>query len=228
MPNLLQGLLDGMLELVYPTRCAGCDLPGSVLCDACRDSLPLIDAWSACPRCGAPFGWLVCTECWDRELAFARGIALGSLEQPLSRIVTLYKDAGERRLATELAELLFGATKPWRGWPDLVTCVPATERARRRRGFDHALDISLGLAELLDVPHAQALSRERALDQRALGRNDRFANAAGTFRASSALAGNVLLVDDVLTTGATLDDAARALLAAGAAEVRVATIARAW
>ena len=226
--GLLATLAEGFLEMVYPTRCAGCDLPGSTLCDTCRDGLPLIDPETACPVCGAPFGRLVCTECWDRELAFSAGASVGALAHPLSRVVTLYKDGGERRLASELARLLVAAIEPWGEWAEVVTYVPATIRAQRRRGFDHAEEISAALAAEIGVAHVALLVRRRALDQRALGRAQRFANAQDTFEVVEAAIGNVLLVDDVLTTGATLDAAARALLVAGAAEVRVATVARAW
>ncbi len=226
--GLLAGLAEGLLEMAYPTRCAGCDLPGSVLCDRCRGALPFIDRATACPRCGAPFGRLVCTECWNHDFEFSAGVSVGSLEHPLSRLVTLYKDAGERRLAHELAGLLVAAVEPWRGWADVVTHVPATPRAQRRRGFDHAAEVTAEVADALGVPHVTALSRRLASDQRALGRVQRFTNACGTFEAISRVRGRVLLVDDVLTTGATVDDAARSLIRAGATDVRVATIARAW
>lgn len=142
--------------------------------------------------------------------------------------MTIYKDGGERRLASVLAELLASAVHAWSGWIGVVTHVPATERAQRRRGFDHAAEMSVALAAILGTPHVAALSRRRALDQRALGRDERFRNALGSFDVITPLCGNVLLVDDVLTTGATLDAAARALMEHGATEVRVATVSRAW
>jgi ComF family protein len=226
---LATGLLTGFWELLYPTRCAGCDLPGTLLCDACDAALPRIVPTGACPRCGAPYGWLVCTECWDRELEFDAGACAGSLEHPLARIVTLFKDGGERRLSSLLAGLLLERVEQWRGWPDAVAYVPATAKARRRRGFDHAAEIAGELARLMGVPLMTALERGRARDQRELGRRERFANARGTFVANAGqMPPHVLLVDDVLTTGATLDAAAAALKAAGAEEVRVATVARAW
>jgi predicted amidophosphoribosyltransferase len=222
-------LFAGLWELLYPTRCAGCDLPGTLLCEACQAALPRIAPAGACPRCGAPYGWLVCTECWDRDLAFEAGVSAGSLEHPLARVVTLFKDGGERRLASLMAGLLMDAVGPWQGWPDAISYIPATAKARRRRGFDHAAEIAGELAALLDVPLTSALGRERARDQRELGRAERFANARGTFVANGVqLPPHVLLVDDVLTTGATLDAAAAALKGAGAVEVRVATVARAW
>lgn len=226
--GVLGSLGEGLLELVYPTRCAGCDLPGSVLCDRCRDALPIIDVPTACPVCGAPFGKLVCTECWDRELAFTRGVSVGSLAAPLSRVVTLYKDGGERRLVAEIARLLVSVVEPWLEWIDVVTYVPATEKARRRRGFDHAAEISERVADAVCATHCATLARSRALDQRSLGRTGRFENASGTFSLVTPVRGGVLLIDDVFTTGATLDAAARTLIEGGASEVRAATVARAW
>ena len=78
------------------------------------------------------------------------------------------------------------------------------------------------------MPLAEALQRTAARDQRALGRQERATNAAGTFVAIGRAPQRVLLTDDVFTTGATLDAAAAALLSAGTDAVRVAAVARAW
>lgn len=222
-------LLEDLAELLFPTRCSGCELPGDVLCDTCRDALPRIDRAGACPRCGAPFGYLTCTECWNREWSFSAGLALGEFERPLSRAVVLHKDAGERRLAAVLGALLAETiAAEWSGWPDAVAYVPATRSALRRRGFDHGRAIAFAVAEGLDVPVLGVLARSEARDQRALGRIARAANAAGTFSAVGEVRGRVVLTDDVFTTGATFDVAASALLDAGADEVRVAAVARTW
>jgi predicted amidophosphoribosyltransferase len=222
-------LIEGLAELFFPTRCAGCELPGAVLCDHCRETLPRVDPAGACLRCGAPFGHLVCTECWSREWSFEAALAVGSLEAPLARALVLHKDAGERRLAavfgTLLAEQVAAA---WPGWAECVAYVPATKAALQRRGFDHGRNIAISLAAELGVPLADLLQRTAARDQRSLGRVERAANAAGTFRAVGKPPHRVLLTDDVFTTGATLDAAAAVLLGAGADAVRVSAVARAW
>ena len=220
--------LDGLLELIAPTRCAGCDLPRTLLCDSCLERLPLIDPAGACPRCGAPFGWLVCTECWEREWSFAEARCAGELERPLSRLVTLYKDGGERRIAQLLASMVVETAGDWSGWVDRVAYVPATAAARRKRGFDHAERVARMVAAAWDVECSDALLRSRARDQRTLDRTERLANVRSTFSARGRVDGRVLLIDDVFTTGATLEAAASALLEAGAAEIRVIAIARAW
>lgn len=221
--------LEALAELAFPTRCAGCELPGNLLCSACRAELPIIDPSGACPRCGAPWGRLVCTECWDREWSFEAALSLGEFEPPLARMVALHKDAGERRLAPVLAELLAEKiAAEWPGWADAVAYVPATREAVRRRGFDHGHAIATTVAETLELPLVSALKRGKALDQRDLGRVQRRANAEGTFSQSSQAQGRLLLLDDVFTTGATLEVAARTLLSAGASSIRVASVARSW
>lgn len=222
-------LLEDLAELLFPTRCSGCELPGAVLCDACRAALPRIDPAGSCPRCGAPYGYLTCTECWNREWSFSAALALGEFERPLSRAVVLHKDAGERRLAAVLGTLLAEQiAAEWSGWPEVVTFVPATRSAMRRRGFDHGRAIARVIAAELGVPLAEMLARSEARDQRRLGRVARSANVAGSFSAVGEVCGRVVLTDDVFTTGATLDAAASALLGAGAEEVRVAAVARTW
>ena len=221
--------LEALAELLFPTHCAGCELPGAVLCATCIDALPRIDPLVGCPRCGAPYGYLTCTECWQREWSFEAALALGEFERPLSRAVVLHKDAGERRLAAVLGSLLAEQVDArWPGWAQGVAFVPATRRARARRGFDHGLAIAETVARDLHVPLTEALARSAARDQRMLGRDARAANAAGTFSAVAAVGGRMLLVDDVFTTGATLDAAAGTLLDAGAEAVRVVAVARAW
>lgn len=296
---------EGFAELLWPTRCAGCDAPGVLLCDGCRADLPLIDQAHACPRCGAPFGSLVCTECtschadedddpprpakldgfpWPVEseepqpgsgapegsptgsdatpdppfpsdaepptqngaprpdapavellAAELDGVCCsGVLAWPLDALVRTYKDAGERRLAPLLADLLAQALAATRSLDvralTALAFVPATPQAFARRGFDHMEAVARPLASLLGLPLRDVLARGgTARDQRRLSRLGRLANARDDVVACMRLDGErVLLVDDVLTTGATMLACARALRSAGAASVGGACIARAW
>ncbi|MDR2587237.1 MAG: ComF family protein [Coriobacteriales bacterium] len=244
----LQRLGPLALEFVWPTRCAGCERLGALLCDECSDALPRIDQASACPRCGAPAGRLVCTECTPayEKTAFSFTHACCALEfsELTRRVILAYKDGGERRLAPLLARLIAEAVPlEWRRWADALTWIPADPQALRRRGFDHMELIAQALAARLGL-HAQPTLIKRArADQRRLGRAQRGNNARALFQVRQQqapqedlpphhsphrLPSRLLLIDDVFTTGATLESATRTLLSSGAREVRVAAIARVW
>ena len=99
---------EGLAEVLWPTRCVGCDQPGELICSECRAALPWIEQRLACPSCGAPFGYLTCTECdglWPTRAAIA---ALGFHGTP-ARMVTCLKDGHELRLAPVIAAALLTA-----------------------------------------------------------------------------------------------------------------------
>ena len=252
--RLLERLRAVALEAVAPTRCAGCERPGELICADCLHALALIDPRRSCLGCGAPFGDLVCTECASgltgtgdcqetapsRPFAFERCLATATFEEPLPRIVRAYKDAGERRLAPLFAEMLADtvehaervAPARYGGFAsaaDVLVFVPATAAAYRRRGFDHMEAIARPLADMAGLELADALAKRGRTDQRLLGRAGRQAGASGSFDVVRDVRGlRVVLVDDVMTTGSTLDAAARSLLHAGAARVDALVLARVW
>lgn len=223
------GLLDTIAEILSPTRCAGCELPGELLCARCTASARRFVVAESCPSCGTPFGAIVCTECWERAFAFEATLVLGELAAPLSRAVVLHKDSGERRLGQALGSLLGEQVRAtWGEWASAVTWVPPTPEALSRRGFDHGRSLAEPVAAVLGVDALALLARGDARDQRALGRTERAANAAESFKVVAEVPAKVLVVDDVFTTGATLDTASTLLLDAGANAVRAAVVARSW
>jgi ComF family protein len=238
--GFLLELGEGMRELFWPTQCVVCNLPGTLLCSDCESILPRIDPASACPRCGAPFGVLTCTECdpdpSSDPFPFESARCYGEYRDGIVSLVRAYKDEGERRCAPLIAALIVKASPgDWHGWARVITYVPATPAAMRRRGFDHMSLVADELGDLLEIPVCRALSRSNAADQRRLGRRQRAHNASGSFRMScapeilrSVQGKNVLLVDDVVTTGATCCAAASTLLEARVAAVRVLALARVW
>ncbi len=171
----------------------------------------------------------MCTECWEREFAFEATLVTGELAPPLSRAIVLHKDSGERRLGAALGTLLGEQVRAaWGPWPSVVTWIPPTPEALARRGFDHGRSLAEPCAAAIGVDVAPLFQRREAKDQRALGRAERAANAAETFEVIGEVPPRVIIVDDVLTTGATLDAAASALLDGGAQAIRAAVVARAW
>jgi predicted amidophosphoribosyltransferase len=151
------------------------------------------------------------------------------LEWPLSRAVTLHEDAAELRLTPFLAQLASDAAGEWCGWARAVACVPASPGAYARRGFDHGALLGAAFARVTGVPAIDVLRALPRRDQRLLGRERGRANAGASLVAvpGAFVPARVLVLDDVMTTGATIESAAVALLEAGAAEVRVVAVARA-
>ncbi len=137
-----------------------------------------------------------------------------------------YRGAG--RLATWLGEAL-AAEVAATGWRPSLTCgVPMHAARRRQRGYDQAALLAARVAASLGIPYRPLLRRIRSTPpQTRLGQTARLDNVAGAFASENALGASVLLVDDVLTTGATTAACRTALLAAGARTVHVAVVARA-
>ncbi|MDR1421747.1 MAG: ComF family protein [Coriobacteriales bacterium] len=244
MSSLLDEALEGVLDTVWLTRCVGCEHPGELLCEDCADQLPFINPQWACPRCGAPFGWLVCSECMTVDgpaiLPYTAGVSALEFRNTAQRMIIAYKDRDERRLAGILAGMITRALpRGWLAWADALTWIPSDEIVRRRRGFDHMEQIALLLAEQCGRPAVGVLDKEHIADQRGLSRRERTTNSQSSFtvaqqaydrlrtQAASRNRGvHLILVDDVFTTGATLKAASETLLAAGVGEIRVATVAR--
>lgn len=242
---------EDLLELLSPTRCAGCERPGDLICERCLGALDLIDPVHSCLACGAPHGDLLCTECSRDFLhrdptaaqeppSLDRCLAMAGFSDPLPRIIRAYKDAGERRMAPVLAELLADTAlhaeveSPDRyggiaARADAIAFVPATAAAYRRRGFDHMEAIARPLSGFLDIPLLDALVKHGTSDQRELDREARRERSRGAYEVVEDVCGlRVLLVDDVITTGATVRAAASALKAAGACTVDALALARVW
>ena len=228
---------EAIAEAIWPTRCAVCGEPESLICEKCLRELPYLDLWRACPRCGAAFGRVQCTECnpvtllstgRDR-LPFESLTSALHLTKESRAIVTAYKDAGERRLAHEMARIMAEYVSPEeRAEAHGIVFVPATAAARARRGFDHAELLAEELARVIGTPVLPLLGRPRALDQRALSRHERIANMSRTIRSTPGASApeTLILIDDVCTTGATLSAACDALAQAGARRIRCLTFAR--
>ena len=234
-------LASGAAELLWPTRCVSCEMPGELVCEECRESLPWIAQRWACPDCGAPFGFLTCTECahdWETRATIC---ALGFSGTP-ARMVSCLKDAHELRLAPVIAAAMATALDEASAWPahddcarfdsqaiDAACFVPATSAAFARRGFDHMELVSRAPCREMGIELADVLVRPRSRDQRTLGREERAANLAGTISVRDDVSGlDLLLLDDVITTGSSVREATRALLARGASSVTACSLARVW
>jgi competence protein ComFC len=216
-----------VLDLLLPRRCLVCGTNGRQLCAACRDALPRIQP-PLCSRCGAPTAWPVerCRECAGRRLAFTAARAAVAYDGAVRRLVADWKERGLRGLAHEAAAVV-AAHLPAPA-ADSLTFVPADAARRLERGHHPAGRLAAALAGRWSLPCDALLERVgTARRQRGLSLADRRRNVAGSFRPRGPVAGTIVLVDDVYTTGATVSAAAAALRRAGAARVEVVSFARA-
>ena len=238
----LRGLAGGLIDLLLPPVCPGCDgaaAQGRGLCDACRVRLLSLVALPYCPRCGATVGPNIpiredgCSACDHTLPRFCQVVRLGPYAWPLRGIIRAMKyyrgatpDAQAGRLLAQAAQTHL----PEARW-DVVLAVPMHWRRRLVRAADHARVLAGEVAAAMHLPLGDELIRVRHTPPQVhLARTRRIENVRGAFgvRRSAALQGaNVLLVDDVTTTGATANEATRTLLAAGAQKVALAVLAKA-
>jgi ComF family protein len=181
-----------------------------------------------CELCGAPTAWSVerCRECAGRRLAFWRARAAIAYDGPARPLVRAWKERGLRRVAILAAELV--AAHVERPAADVIAYIPPDPIRQLGRGHHPAERLARGLSERWELETATLLRRTGSVRrQTGLPLADRRRNIRKAFAAAAAAPPRVVLVDDVYTTGATADAAARTLRSAGACEVQVVTFARA-
>jgi competence protein ComFC len=215
--------MGAMLDLLFPVRCAACGAGDWPLCSPCAATVPLITP-PLCERCGRPSEAPLsrCADCPPPTIDIARAPFL--YDGPMARTVRALKFGGWRALAQPLAAAM---TRAGGLEADCVTWVPLSRKRRAARGYDQAEVLARELARHLGLPVVPCLRRIRETSSQASrsGRDRRRA-LRGAFRAVSPVPLSVLLVDDVLTTGATAASCAVALRSAGASRVALVTAAR--
>jgi ComF family protein len=232
------------VDLVFPPACAFCEEPslpredGTLLCPLCVGKLGH-EELNLCPRCALPAPEAVvmdgkCPACRDQKYAFKAAQSLGPYEKDVRQAVLRMKHPMHEHLAMalgqRLAEVL--AANRFAEIPDLVAPIPMPWLKRLYRGTSAAQTLGRSLAASARLPFAGDLLRCTRLfmkTQHFLTGTERKDNVKGAFAANRSYdisSARILLVDDVITTGATCDSAARALLKAGAAEVYAMSVAR--
>lgn len=218
-------MLDSLLSLIAPHYCSGCGERGTLLCDNCKYDI-ILEPYEACVSCqklAAPIKG-ICTEC---KVPYDRAWCVADRRDHLQRLVDGYKFTNAFAAYKPLADLLHERLPELPG-DTVIVPVPTVASHIRQRGYDHMLLIARRFARLRHLSLETDLRRLTSTKQRDASRSQRIEQAKAAFACSKQLSANAtyLLLDDVMTTGATMRYAAQALRDAGASTVWCATISR--
>jgi ComF family protein len=217
---------------LLPQACALCAAGSgdSILCAPCMNALPPLPV--ACPSCARPSsGGAVCGACLRKPPPYATTLAACSYAYPLDRLVQALKYSRQLALAQPLGDALAAAAMRAPRWyvrPGVLVALPLAAARQRERGFNQAIEIARVVARRTGIPLVHGVVRSsHGPPQATLPWKHRRRNVRSAFACVRSFSGlHVALVDDVMTTGATLEAAAGALLKAGAARVDAWVVAR--
>jgi ComF family protein len=218
-PSPAAGLVERALDLLFPPRCVGCGSIGRWICDRCWPAVPWLPE-RRCSLCGRHAPQTTCVTCSGGSSALDGVIAVADFEDVAREAVHAVKFDGRHAISRLLGQLM--AARVVGEEPNVVIPVPLHPARRRERGYDQSVLLARHIARVLNVPcYDHALRRSRRTEQQAtLESAARRRNVAGAFETRRPLTGaSILLVDDVLTTGATLEAAAEVLRASGAESI---------
>ena len=240
-PALPRGPLGPVLDWLWPPSCALCGDPGHALCPACRADA-LSDARRSCPRCAIPLPGgsgtaVACGRCQKRPPAYDRTLAAALFEAPFSQLIRGFKYGATLAHAPLLADLLHAriagdGAGPGAGLDRLVP-VPLSRERMASRGFNQSIEIGRVLAARIGttLDAGSVLRVHDTVPQASLPFETRRQNIRGAFavidgRRAELRGACIGVVDDVMTTGATLDELAKTLKRAGASRVVNLVVAR--
>ncbi len=213
--------------VTQPCVLCGARARGRLLCPACAGDLPLLPA-ERCPRCALPsLDGLLCGACLKKPPRFERCEAVYRYAFPLDALIQHCKYGGAQELADLFAEALARRLAD-RPLPDLIVPMPLHPARLRERGFNQALEIARRLGNHLNIPCRHACRRQRDTPPQAgLDLKERQRNLRGAFVCDEDMKGKrIALLDDVMTSGGSLNELAKAARRAGALEIDAWVVAR--
>ncbi|MCE5258010.1 MAG: ComF family protein [Chloroflexi bacterium] len=223
-------IFNELLDLIFPPHCVVCGAGGAWFCSACQSAVvPLPEP--GCSHCGRPLTRPgTCHRCQLEASHLLSITSCSAHRQPLRQVIHAYKYRGMRVLCEPLADLLQVAMRAHQITGDVIVPVPLHRARMRERGYNQSALLAGALGKRINVPVIDdALMRVKNTPaQVGLSREQRRQNMSGAFRCGQVIpAWDIVLVDDVCTTGATLEACAEELLRVGAGSVHALTLARA-
>jgi ComF family protein len=226
----LRQVKTAFLDLLLPLKCLGCGREGDLICPSCRQSLPIIKL-PLCQRCGAASNeGNLCHSCINYPLTIDGIRSVFQFQGTIRQAILQLKYRRLKAVAAPLSQLLaeYLGSHPLKG--EVIIPVPLHPKRLRERGYNQASLLAKELSRLIGLPVMEdtlVRVKDAVPQARTLSAVQRRRNVQGAFICHQRLEGRqILLVDDVCTTGATLDACATALKEAGAASVWGLTAAR--
>ncbi len=217
-------MIESPLRVLAPHYCVSCGTIGQILCMYCKCNIES-EQYEACLVCSGPVGGGEAL-CSHHILPYSRAWCVGERSAALRALLDQYKFERAKDTYHELAQLL-DLSLPVLPEDVVVVPVPTIAPHIRRRGFDHTALVAKELAKRRGLIYQHAIERVTTTSQLGKGKRDRRKQAAQAFACvRPAQPGRYLLIDDIFTTGATVEFAAQALRDAGATEVWLAIVAR--
>ncbi|MEE3420459.1 MAG: ComF family protein [Lachnospiraceae bacterium] len=225
---------ENVLDLVYPRRCPICHgiAPwGEDICPECREKLPFVTT-KRCRKCGKPVEDFetLCDDCKATPHIYDEGMGLLLYNETMRDTMAYLKFKGRREYGAVLGRVLAASVpdKIRRWQPDAVVPVPVHRDKLISRGYNQAEEIARPLAERYGIPLRTDLvvRREKTAAMKALNKKERFQNLKGAFAVPDGVRvpPRILIVDDIYTTGATIDAMSAVLIDNGAAHVYFLTV----
>lgn len=224
--------LKKILYAFLPGTCILCESPSHRaldLCARCESELPWLH--NQCTLCGIPLpiGNTICGKCLLYKPPFNRCYSAFIYEYPIDRLILEFKENHRLVIGKILAKLLVESFPEEFTPPDLLIPVPLHKSSLRRRGFNQSIEIAEVLSDTWSIPIDSRNCRRilRTAEQKSLHTQDRIRNVRGAFTIDRPYNGQrIAIVDDVVTTGATVSELARLIMSEGAGAIEVICLAR--
>ena len=239
---IIDDVLRHITDIVFPSQCISCaailqPITEKVFCSACREKIKFLTG-SICPICGimffdSPSASHLCGNCLEKKPYFSYARAVASYETIILNAIHQFKYSRDLSIGILLASLMADFSFPDLDFRDysLIIPVPLHIKKLRKRGFNQSIILADSIGKKWQIPVNFSLLKrcKFTLTQTGLNKKERQRNIKGAFevRDKEKIAGrNIILIDDVYTTGATLNECAKKLIKAGAQKVAVLTLAR--
>lgn len=234
MKNIKRNIKEKCLDILYPPRCPVCNGilkdSGRKICPECERTFRPVSEYY-CLKCGKPVDETeeYCEECRHRERKFSRGRGVFLYDTQMKQSLLRYKYYGSREYGKYYAESIcrYAGADIMKWKPDVIVPVPLHRRKKRMRGFNQAADLAERTGKLLGIPVTEEIiyKIKETRSQKKLDADERKRNLKNAFQTVTSVKGlRILVIDDVYTTGSTMEAMAECLLESGAEEVFFVTL----